>query len=227
VVALGLDLKAKSLSSFEAFVISQVDGRSTLEQLRQITSLSKIEIQSVFRSLVERSLIQFKAPAPPPLPKRPAPASKREETQPAVITEPFDVPEPRRQPAPAPAVPKVPSLGNAPTAPRGFPAVPARKAPEHVYEAPLQKAIRLELEGKVGEAIGVLERAIAVSPDPAALYNRLALALIKERRDLAGATAMLEKAIEHDPQNDVYSRNLMKVLGMAGSLTGKKKRPRR
>ena len=104
---------------------------------------------------------------------------------------------------------------------------PRGPVPEHVYESPLQRAITLEKSGRMKECIEHLERAIEVAPDPAPLYNRLALVLLKERRDLKGAEALLHKALEHDPDSDVYRQNLLKILMMAGATTGRQKVPRR
>ncbi len=61
----------------------------------------------------------------------------------------------------------------------------------------------------------MLESGIGLLPHPAPLYNRLALVLLDQRRDLARAEGLLRKAVEIDPSNDVYSKNLYKVLGLA------------
>jgi Flp pilus assembly protein TadD len=99
-------------------------------------------------------------------------------------------------------------------------------APQPAFN-PLQKAIELERSGDYAGAIRVLELAIARSDDPAPLYNRLAIAVVKERRDLSAAEELLQKALALDPDNEVYRQNLMKVLSMSAALTGRHKMPRR
>ena len=76
----------------------------------------------------------------------------------------------------------------------------------------LQEAIQLEQQGNLAGAIELLEVAIEHSKEPAPLYNRLALVLIKERRDYERAEELLEKAQALDPTNRTYQSNLQKVL---------------
>ncbi|HEY3452606.1 MAG TPA: tetratricopeptide repeat protein [Myxococcales bacterium] len=253
-VVAGLDLKVQKLSTFEAFALSMVDGRSSLDALRHALSLGKMEVQTLAVSLVDRKLLRMQPPEAilPPPPKRrepepprpppptPAPTSTPERARPAPPVEleenralpelkrvvppgmakPFrSEPEPPRPAAPKPA-PPMPKQAFEEVRPRG-------PVPEHVYESPLQRAITLEKSGRIKEAITHLEHAISVAPDPAPLYNRLALVLLKERRDLKGAEALLHKALELDPDSDVYRQNLLKILMMSGATTGKKKMPKR
>ncbi|MGC4114997.1 MAG: tetratricopeptide repeat protein [Myxococcales bacterium] len=262
VVVAGLDLKNQTLSTFEAFALSMVDGRSSLDSLRHALSLGKIEIQTLAVSLVERKLIRMLPPEalpPPPAPKRKAEPPPSPAPYPPPLLEPHELPpavteehDLRSGPpvplhdGPLPEIKRVVPPGLArpfrreapPPAPKPEPSKPEPKraleevrprgpVPEHVYQSPLQKAITLEKEGRMQECIAHLERAISVSSDPAPLYNRLALVLLKERRDLKGAEALLHKALEHDPDSDVYRQNLLKILMMTGATTGKKKVPRR
>lgn len=270
VVVAGLDLKEQKLSTFEAFALSMVDGRSSLDSLRQALQLGKIEIQTLAVSMVERKLVKMvpgellmaaapKKPAgapppapppsfaPPPLIDEPLPAvieqhevrgEKARPPPPVVDEAPQALPEIKRvlpagvgvaKPFRREPEPPTPPPKQAPPEPkRVVPEVrPRGPVPEHVYQSPLQKAITLEKEGRMKECIAHLERAIETSGDPAPLYNRLALVLLKERRDLKGAEALLHKALEHDPDSDVYRQNLLKILMMVGATTGKKKVPRR
>ena len=82
---------------------------------------------------------------------------------------------------------------------------------------PLQRAIALEREGDLGKAIDVLEQGVAVSKDPAPLYNRLALVLVRERRDYARAEQCMVKACGLQPNNPVYEQNLQRVIMMAAA----------
>jgi Flp pilus assembly protein TadD len=88
----------------------------------------------------------------------------------------------------------------------------------------LQRAIAMEKAGKVEEAIRYLEKCIATTAKPAALYNRLALALIKERRDFRRAEEMIDKAMELDPDNPVYRENSLKIVAMRASASSRKKK---
>jgi hypothetical protein len=242
-VAMGLDLKAHRLSSFEAYFISLVDGRSSVEQLRQIAGLSIIETQSLLRTLIDRQILSV---APPP---KPAPRKRREAEEPppprppaAAVQPPARAASPHRRasseaaaPAPAPAPP---ARKPQPPAAHLLQAAQLRQAAQRRREAPaprdaapvsfsnpLQRAIALERAGDAAGAIKILEHAIAHSREPAPLYNRLAIALVKERRDVDTAEELLRKALDLDPHNEVYRQNLFKVLSMAAAVTGLHKRP--
>lgn len=224
---LGLDLRQQALSSFEAYIISLIDGRTTVEQLRMMAALSKIEIQSILRSLLDREIIKLCEAPPKPKPRAAEPPSR-------------PPPLPEDLPASRPVVlkasgPRPPAQEPSPPLPRySPPRAPPRlerrpvpqPAPQPAFN-PLQKAIELERSGDYAGAIRVLELAIARSDDPAPLYNRLAIAVVKERRDLSAAEELLQKALALDPDNEVYRQNLMKVLSMSAALTGRHKMPRR
>jgi hypothetical protein len=181
-ITAGLDLGSISLTEFDAYLLSLMDGRATVAALKSDSRLTSIELQSVLHSLQDRGLIEL-----------------------------AEKPQPRRFPKDGPA--------------------PARQhdssPPSSAFESPLQKAIALEASGQIGKAIRVLEGAIARSDDPAPLYNRLAIALIKERRDFDRADELLTKALALDPVNDVYRANLMKVSAMRAAVTGAHPMPRR
>ena len=61
----GLDLATRPLHPFEAYVVSFVDGRSTVRQLSQSARLSDIEVCVVLKALVERGVVVV---TPPPSP---------------------------------------------------------------------------------------------------------------------------------------------------------------
>lgn len=75
-------------------------------------------------------------------------------------------------------------------------------------QASLQEAIALEKKGDFKGAMKVLARAIELAAQPAPLYNRLALVVIKERRDFVMAESLLQKAVKLDPKREVYLKNL-------------------
>jgi len=91
---------------------------------------------------------------------------------------------------------------------------PVRRQEPAATPSALQKAIGLEQSGQTRAAIAALEDAIESSPDPAPLFNRLAVVLIREDRELARAEALLRKAVALAPNNDVYEENLFRVLGL-------------
>ena len=82
-------------------------------------------------------------------------------------------------------------------------------------ENSLQSALALERRGEVDGAITVLKIAISRSPKPAALYNRLALVLLHQRKDARQAEELIQKAMELEPENRVYKENLARVLAFA------------
>jgi type IV pilus assembly protein PilB len=220
-VELGLDLRSCSLSSFEAYFLSLIDGRSEVEQLRMVAALSKIEVQSILRSLLDRGLVKLHpAPEPPKKPRTPEPRPRPAERS--------AQPEPKAAPAPAPSAPRpMPKPQAARVAAPRPPPTARRSAAPPCFGSPLQRAIALERDGDYKGAIAVLEQAIAHSSSPAPLFNRLAIAVVKERRDLPAAEELLQKALELEPDNEVYRQNLLKILSMEAALTGKHRLPRR
>ncbi|WP_224248860.1 GspE/PulE/PilB domain-containing protein [Hyalangium gracile] len=93
----GLDIAEKPLNPFEAYILSFVDGRTSISDIARITSLSGVELHAIFESLAERGITQLASPAPAPTRSPPPPA-------------------PARSPSPPPAPPPAPA---APAAPRG------------------------------------------------------------------------------------------------------------
>jgi len=112
----------------------------------------------------------------------------------------------------------------APSEPR--PAEVAAQSPADIAaEGALQIAIRMEQDGRMDEAIRHLERSIAHSHDAAPLLNRLAIVLVRDRRDFREAERLLRRALELAPDHAVYKKNLVMVLAQAArELTGRHKR---
>jgi Type II secretion system (T2SS), protein E, N-terminal domain len=120
-----------------------------------------------------------------------------------------------RPEAPPPA--ESPKAPPAPAAPVPSPARPARPSgAERQTENAVQHALALERRGDVEGAIRFLTGAIAKAPNPAPLYNRLAVVLLNRHRDAQQAERLLHKAIELEPENPVYRQNLLKVLQCVG-----------
>jgi hypothetical protein len=108
-------------------------------------------------------------------------------------------------PAPATAPPKAPAP--AAEAPRRSSAEAERQA-----ASALQIALRMEQGGRLEEAVRYLEKSISQSPDAPSLYNRLAIILMRERADLKRAETLLQKAVDLDPDNEVFAKNLKHVV---------------
>ncbi|MGC4116381.1 MAG: hypothetical protein QM765_17755 [Myxococcales bacterium] len=165
-----LDLAKHPLTSFEAYVLSLVDGVADIETLAGITGKQTAEMQSLLSSLAGRGVLKLVESA-------------------------------------VPAKTVLGKMGTAkvltfrqPTKP------PTSQLP------PLQQAIELENKGELKAAIQVLESALAGSTEPAPLYNRLALVLVKASQDYTKAESLLRKAIELAPTRDLYRRNLAQLL---------------
>lgn len=116
---------------------------------------------------------------------------RRDEHAPAAAP----APEPARAPEPAPEPPRRPSA-----------------EAERQAASALQIALRMEQGGRLEEAVRYLEKSIAQSPDAPSLYNRLAIILMRERADLKRAEALLQKAVDLDPDNEVFAKNLKQVV---------------
>jgi type IV pilus assembly protein PilB len=198
----GLDIAHSPLTPFEAYVLSLVDGRTSLGDITRITALSEVELNAIFESLSERGITQLPRRAAA-VPKGASPAPTSQPAQPAA-------------PA-APAAPSTPAAPAAPAAPRSV----------DVTQGVLQRVVQLERSGKVEEAIEVLERGISQLPKPAALYNRLGMILLNQRRDYAKASQLFQKAADLDPDNSTYMMNLYTVLSLKDDATNPGKRKAR
>src|SRR5579871_3311451 len=224
----GMDVALQPLHPFEAYIVSLLDGAHSVHELAQLASLRDIEVGAVLRSLLDRGVIAV--PEPPlavtqPLEDAPAP------TDPAQIAVPPPPPTaqplPRARAAAPPPPPPRPAPAPPPPLPRAALHVPssgsALNASRHALN-PLQRAVELERRGDVEAAIKVLERGIAGTRAPAPLYNRLALILINQRQDLREAEKLLRKATRLEPNNDVYEKNLIKVLTLQAADSGPKRK---
>lgn len=114
----------------------------------------------------------------------------------------------------------------APAEPRPAAKDAPRSASEVAAEGALQVAIRMEQDGHIDEAVRYLERAIARSPDAAPLLNRLAIILVRDRRDFVYAERLLRRALELAPDHEVYKKNLVMVLTRAAREGSGSHRPR-
>lgn len=77
----------------------------------------------------------------------------------------------------------------------------------------LEKLLRYDLAARY------LEKAIRLFPDTVTYYDDLAFYLLKPpREDMAGALRMQEKALEMDPDNDIFINNMGWVCLMMGDF---------
>ncbi len=182
----GLDILERPLSEFEAYVAAFVDGALTVSEVAREARISAVETESVLLNLVERGILEFGPPAPEP------------RTQPATI--------PARLLAEAEARSAAQSRRTPSVAPRSEPAVRTRNV--------LELALALERSGALREAIALLKEEIARAPNAAPLLNRLAATLLAEK-EYPEAEALLKRATELEPANDVYRMNLESVRARA------------
>jgi tetratricopeptide (TPR) repeat protein len=73
----------------------------------------------------------------------------------------------------------------------------------------------MERRGDIEGAIYTLKKGISQLDQPAPLYNKLALILIHQRRDYRQAEELLHKALKLEPENEVFQKNLYKVVTLA------------
>lgn len=167
-------------------------------------------------------------PPPPPRVARPPSSPRAPPLAPARPVAPRPAPAPARTPPPLAPAPR--ALASAPPPPRRAPlpleAPPTRDTPPPTAEDFLQRAVRLEREGQVERAIEVLTRAMDRAPEAAALYGKLALILVHQRKDFTRAAQLLERAVQLEPGNAVLQRNLLKVTGLAAAASEQKERKR-
>ncbi len=248
----GLDLMACNLSTFEAFVVSMVDAKTNVRGLRQMAGLSEPEFQALLTTLQERAVIQLvNAVAAPTISVEPepllAPAPVELELEEILLPEPVAPPvrpampvkpamavaprpTPMAMPAAVPAPAKMPTPAPMPAATAPSPVLPRPVRAPTKYDAspvdPLQQAIAFEQAGQMDRAIQVLETAVKRSKQPATVYNRLGMVLLKERRDFAGAERCFDKARQLEPDNVVFQQNYVRVLNMSAARSGPRDQPR-
>ncbi|RKH06294.1 general secretion pathway protein GspE [Corallococcus sp. CA053C] len=219
VITAGLGLANQPLSPFEAYVLSFVDGRTTLAEMALITQVTEVELRALFESLSERGVTQLVGTL----------ASAEVEARGEVAAVPAPVAPTAqavrgaaRPPAPLPSV----TLSAALTAPP--PTAAAALRAEDPREEVLQRVVRLERAGKMAEALDLLERGIALLPQPAPLYNRMGMIVLNHQRDYTRASAFFQKAADLEPENSVYTMNLYSVLCLTAEATNAgQKKPRR
>jgi tetratricopeptide (TPR) repeat protein len=73
------------------------------------------------------------------------------------------------------------------------------------------QASLLEEESKNAEALELLQKAVGLTPDDAALYNNLGALKLKLKYPLKDVMADFYKAMHLNPDNDRYKRNYRKV----------------
>lgn len=175
-----IDPVKHALTSFEAYLVSMVDGVSDVETLGQVVGMQTVEVLTMLRSLEDRGVVTLAAAA-----------------------------------APAPPPPQKAVLGRMSTTKMpAFRVKQAAKKPKYDVP-PLEQAIALEYKGDLPAAIKVLQDALEFADEPAPLYNRLALMVVKQSKDFKKAESLLRKAVELAPKRDLYQRNLAKVLELS------------
>jgi type IV pilus assembly protein PilB len=233
----------KPLHPFEAYVLSVVDGRTSIADISRITQLSEVELLAIFDSLGERQFTQLSGPevkpaaaprlgpeprsagaapaaAPAPAPRLgPEPKSTRSQ---AAATHP---PSPPRSQPPSPQVPTSPPVPEPAPGKAASPGV-AQPHGRSQEDGIIQRAVQLERSGRIEEAIELLEAGISKLSKPAPLYNRLGMILLNQRQDYTRATKLFQKAADLEPDNSTYMMNLYTVLSLKADVTnpGKKKK---
>jgi type IV pilus assembly protein PilB len=225
-ITTGLDLAMRPLNPFEAYILSFVDGRMTLKDISLITNLSQIELRAVFEFLSERGIIRVETVE-----------EKKVEEKKVEARRPAAVPEARGAKS-GPPVPDAPPTPMPKAAPREAPP-PAASAPaastvgppgasgDSASDSILQRVVYLERNGKMEEAIELLEQGISQQRNPAPLYNRLGLILLNQQRDYARSAKLVQKAADLDPDNSIYMMNLYSVLSLRAEATNAGKKPKR
>ncbi|HEX8699689.1 MAG TPA: hypothetical protein VF815_12675 [Myxococcaceae bacterium] len=210
-ISTGLDLALRPLNPFEAYILSFVDGRTTLKDLALVTNLSAIELRAVFESLSERGIVRVekaeekkaeeKKTRPPvaEVPPAPVPKAAPKKTQPPVVSTPV------------------------PTSSAG----PSGTSEDSATDSILQRVVALERSGKMEEAAELLEQGISKLRNPAPLYNRLGMILLNQKRDYTRSAKLFQKAADLDPDNSIYMMNLYSVLSLSADATNPGRKPRR
>jgi type IV pilus assembly protein PilB len=214
----GLDIAMRPLNPFEAYILSFVDGQTKLVDLARVTALAEIELRAVFESLAERGIVRVEQ-----VDEKKAAQPQR----PAVQERPGPRPGPPVPDAPAPTpMPKAaPREAQAPVA--SSTSGPARAKGDAAAENILQRVVYLERNGKMEEAIELLEQGISELRSPAPLYNRLGLILLNQQRDYSKSAKLFQKAADLEPDNSIYMMNLYSVLSLRAEATNAGKKPRR
>ncbi|WP_144429568.1 general secretion pathway protein GspE [Myxococcus hansupus] len=208
----GLNVAKLKLSPFEAYVLSLVDGHTSLSDLALITQLTDVELRALFASLEERGVTKLYE-VPPPTTRA---THARAASSGATVESP-------PQPPMSAQAPRV----ETPSTQRQVESVPPAPRTEDANEDILQRVVRLEQAGRLADAVELLERGIGLLPSPAPLYNRLGMILLNHQRDYARATALFQKAADLEPENSLFTMNLYSVMCLMADATHAGQKARR
>lgn len=230
------------LAEFDAWVASFIDGASDVQGIAARAGVAGVEVALALTNLKALGLVEFLATPLPPasadfevdvdLSSGPQPvledAPPTEQLPAMPLASAFPAaPVGRRGPQPTGAAPSnetdprivywghanrrvLDALKQVRRATSQAPSAPVRDSGPSV--GALQVAIRMEQAGQFDDAVAYLEAAMANAPDAAALANRLAVILMRERGDLRRAEQLLHRALALEPDNDVYQYNLKMVV---------------
>jgi hypothetical protein len=189
------------LSALEQFVLSKIDGRRSVAQLRGDTGLSESDVTLALELLQRRGIVE--RPSPPPR-VRPAVAPV------VVVVVPVIAPTPQAQAAP----PKSSSSSSSsPPAP-----APVRPGPSR-FETLLVEADRKESHGDLDGVVAALQQALKIQPANGTLYNRLGIALVRQHNLPAGLAA-LTQALALSPQDPTIMSNHARIAALAAQVRG-------
>jgi uncharacterized protein DUF4388 len=174
VLSSGMDLASMSITGLmmdDLFLISQIDGKSTVRELTWITRMPEEKVRGVLGRMLQHGYVRLQT--------RMGGMSgmKRFLPQPSV---PAAASEPRPE-SPAPAADKAPA-----EAPQSF---------QYSYN----QALTAYNEQKYGDAERHLRRALSMQPRSALVRARLAMTLLERSGQERSAEKLAEEAFEEDP----------------------------
>ncbi len=230
----GVDLQAAQLTPFEGYLLSLVDGTTSVHDIMAMSGLSLFEAVTAFSSLNDKGVITIEEDAslvsvPPPVPEPEGPAALgklalRQRAvavkKPRVVeSDPDILVEQAEQAVQEGALPRAGELVRlalvyAPNSERALALKQQLHDPQHARTRAKVLhglAMRSYEAGQFASAVQLLEASLEEDAGSATVHHRMGLALARAGGGLDRAVRFIERAVELAPDSDKYRRNLERV----------------
>ncbi|MFH1812119.1 MAG: hypothetical protein ABIJ09_25505 [Pseudomonadota bacterium] len=239
----GIDLAQAGLTPFEGYLLSLVDGQTSVHDIMEMSGLTLFEAVTAMSSLHEKGILDIdeRAPVQTVAPssmlapvaddsaalsrlalKKAAAAPSRVaavEGDPDVLLEQAEDAVAAADLDRARELVRL-ALVHAPNSERALAWQVTLKDPTHAAERAKVLhglAVRAYQQGDHATAVRLLEAALDEHEPLAAVHHRLGLALLRAHFDLEKAETHLRRALSLDPDNEKYQRNLERVRRHRGA----------
>ncbi len=199
----------EQMSAAEVFLLTRINQPMTLARIRVLSSGLPFDVEQAVQSLVEKGCLEVEAADLSSLSES---SSLYEADAPAATELPTEARGAHEQGAGA----LVDDTTRFPWSDDGLSEASEISYTHHEVARVLAQVRYFKARHNYIGAIGVLRKALDVSPSVAVFYHELALLHARFRGDFPRAFQALHGAIQLDPQNDEYKRTLRRLEKLAG-----------